>query len=66
MKKGEFEGKPLVTPPMLARIREVIGSVNLYAYRPEDFAAGRFPFDAYRVPEALLATTTRTERAHSC
>jgi hypothetical protein len=58
-----FDG--YVTAPMFERIREMISRASPYAYRPEDFAAGRFPFDAYRVPEALLTTAPRTERAHA-
>ncbi len=42
----------LVTPEMLAQVRAVLPQeVNAYHYRPEAFALGAFPFDAYAVKQ---------------
>lgn len=46
-----FDG--IVTPQMLAMVRELIPYQSSYAYRIEQFEAGKFPFDAYTVPESL-------------
>ncbi|MBN1887818.1 MAG: hypothetical protein JW850_07495 [Thermoflexales bacterium] len=46
-----FDG--LVTPTMLQQLRELLPRLNPYAYIPEQFAGGKFPFEAYCAPEAL-------------
>jgi hypothetical protein len=58
-----FEG--LVTPAMLQTVRGLVARRSAYACRLEDFAAGSFPFDAYDVPEALLAPAADQERRHA-
>ena len=40
------------------------GADALIEHRPEAFAARMLPFEAYHVPEALLAPTTE-ERLHT-
>jgi hypothetical protein len=42
-----FDG--LVTEAMLQFVRNTIPFVSPYAHRPDDFASGRFPFEAYRL-----------------
>jgi hypothetical protein len=44
-----FDG--LVTPMMLQRIRQIVAIQNVYAYQPEQFSDGQFPFDAYVTPQ---------------
>lgn len=44
-----FDG--IVTPQMLANVRRVISIHHPYSYRPEQFEAGNFPFDAYTISE---------------
>jgi hypothetical protein len=48
-----FEG--LVTPEMLQIVRNLVARQKWDSYRPEDFGAGAFPFEAYAVAEALAA-----------
>jgi len=58
-----FEG--VVTPEMLARIRAWLPVQNPYAYRPEQFADGAFPFEAYTMPEALMVEDTDRRNVHA-
>ena len=44
-----FEGA--VTPEMLARLRELLPNPSPYRLRPEEFAGGAFPFEAYTAAE---------------
>ncbi len=46
-----FEG--LVTPAMLEQIRRLIPFQNKYSYRPAQFTAGNFPFEAYGLPASV-------------
>ncbi len=46
-----FDG--LVSPQMLQQLRELLPRVESYAYKPEQFANGHFPFEAYRAPETM-------------
>ena len=48
-----FDG--LVTSQMLQQVRGLLPRLNPYAYRPEQFAGGNLPFDAYQAPEAAPA-----------
>jgi len=43
----------LVTPAMLAEIRRLVPYRNKYSYRPEQFGAATFPFEAYSVPASV-------------
>ena len=43
-----FEG--LVTPQMLQQLRQLLPLPNPLVSRPEEFAGGRFPFEAYKSP----------------
>src|SRR5258708_6355585 len=40
-----FDG--LVTPAMLEYIRHIVPNQNAYSYRPDQFTATNFPFEAY-------------------
>ena len=40
-----FDG--LVTPDMLRAVRAYLPAVNSYSFKPDDFSAGQFPFQAY-------------------
>ncbi len=42
---GPFEG--MVTDEMIQGLRRILPTLNPYNYRPEQFANGSFPFDAY-------------------
>ena len=44
----------LITLATLRKLRALVPTVNPYHYGPDRFAAIRFPFDAYSVPEAIL------------
>jgi hypothetical protein len=46
-----FDG--LVTPAILEHIRQVVPVRHAYQYRPDQFTATSFPFEAYVVPAAL-------------
>jgi hypothetical protein len=52
-------------PEMLQRIASLLPWREAYThtYHPEHFAGGVFPFDAYAVPEAMLADATVKESA---
>jgi hypothetical protein len=58
-----FDG--LVTPQMLQLIRSLLPKPNPYTYRPEQFAARAFPFDAYNSLEATLAAAPNKELANA-
>jgi hypothetical protein len=58
-----FDGH--VTPAMLQTVREMIPRSRAYSYELKDFAGGVFPFDAYQVPEALLAPASDGEHSHA-
>jgi hypothetical protein len=58
-----FEG--IVTPEMLAQVRSLIAVHHLYSYSAEQFYAGRFPFEAYTLPEALLSDISNRNRDHA-
>ena len=49
-----FDG--IVTPQILQRIRDLLPSLSPYRCKPEDFS-----FEAYDVPEAMLAKATGKE-----
>jgi hypothetical protein len=53
----------LVTPDMLHQVRALVPLVGVYAYRPDDFTPGAFPFDAYSGPAASPARTP--DHAHA-
>ena len=44
-----FDG--LVTPAMLAAMRQTLPLVASGKYQPEQYAAGAWPFEAYRLPQ---------------
>jgi hypothetical protein len=46
----------LVTPEMLQTARTLVASFGPYTYKPEAFPAGKFPCEAYQVPENLLVS----------
>ncbi len=48
----------IVTPHMLERIRTLLPMLNPYAYRPEQYAAGNLPFEAYHVPETDMVNAS--------
>jgi len=48
-----FEGT--ITAEMLQQLRTWLPRPNPFAYRPEQFAARHFPFEAYTVPVETLA-----------
>ncbi len=58
-----FDGH--VTPAMLLLVREMIPRSRAYSHGLKDFADGVFPFDAYQVPEALLAPVADAGRIHA-
>ncbi len=58
-----FDG--LVTPQMLQLIRSLLPKPNPYTYRPEQFAVGAFPFDAYNVPQSTQAAVPNKELVHA-
>jgi hypothetical protein len=49
-----FDG--IVTPEMLAKVRSVIPPHQPYSYHREQFEAGRFPFEAYTLPDTLASS----------
>ncbi len=49
----------LVTPEMLAQVRELAPLRNPYHYQPADFAARSFPFEAYEVPAQQVKPGTQ-------
>ena len=55
----------LVTPEILQIVRSLVAGQSSYYYRPEDFGAGAFPFDAYNVPDALTAPAIAEARSHA-
>lgn len=48
-----FDGT--ITAEMLQQLRTQLPKPNAYAYRPEQFAARHFPFEAYSIPAETLA-----------
>jgi hypothetical protein len=48
-----FDG--IVTAEMLRQIRQLVPIQNVYHFRPEQFAQGSFPFEAYRVSDMAKA-----------
>jgi hypothetical protein len=57
-----FDG--LVTPAMLEQVRQVLPRLSPYAYRPDAFVPGAFPFPAYTSFPAPLAALAEKEYAH--
>jgi hypothetical protein len=54
----------LVTSEMLQLIRNFIPVSVLHGCRPEQFATGTFPFEAYLLAETLPATTAEKGDSH--
>ena len=55
----------LVTPGMLQAVRGLVAGRNSYFYRPEDFGAGSFPFEAFDVLGALSVPAGAEDRTHA-
>lgn len=58
-----FEG--LITPAMLEQIRSLIAHQSPWACRPEQFAGGSFPFEAYNDSAPLLAQAQEEGKANA-
>ena len=56
-----FEG--LVTPAMLERLRQFVPVRSLFKYEPEQFADGKFPFEAYHVPDSVQEAEEQARHA---
>jgi hypothetical protein len=58
-----FDG--LVTPAMVEHIRQLVPFQNKYSYRPEQFAAASFAFEAYTVTGSAQASITDDRNTHA-
>lgn len=58
-----FEG--LITPTLLAQLRSLIPAQSPWTCRPEQFAGGSFPFEAYSDSSPLLAPAQDEGSAHA-